>query len=98
MIPGWLDTRVVVAFADETSADIAKLIPVGLHGDNPKKIAKRKDALQRLVMNAKAFSTTNKLNFYKRAKFANTLQWKLKDAGYPPDFVRDVVEMVVFNL
>jgi hypothetical protein len=98
MIPGWLDTRAVVAFAEQTSAEIGELIPIGEHGHNRKKIGKRKQGLERVVMNAKAFSANNKLNFYKRAKLANTLQWKLKEAGYPPDFVRDVVEMVVFNL
>ena len=98
MIPRWLDTRSVVAFAEQTSAEIGKLIPIGELGHNRKKVGKRKKGLERVVMNAKAFSANNKLNFYKRAKLANTLQWKLKEAGYPAEFVRDVVEMVVFNL
>ena len=98
MVLGWLDTRAVVDFANATSAEIMKLMPLGEHEIKRKKAGKLTEKFERVVLNAKAFSANNKLNFYKRAKLANTLQWKLKEAGYPEDFVRQVVELVVFNL
>jgi hypothetical protein len=54
--------------------------------------------LERVILNAKAFSANHKLNFYKKAKLANTLKWNLKEAGYSEEFVRDVVGLVVVNL
>ncbi len=98
MVLGWLDTRAVVDFANTASAEIVRLMPVGTHERNRKKAARSMQKLERLVRDAKAFSKNNKLNFYKRAKLVNTLQWHLREAGYPEDFVGDVVRLIVVNL
>ena len=45
-----------------------------------------------------AISRDNRLNFYKKAKLANTLKWALKEAGYSDAFVRELVGLVVVNL
>ncbi len=98
MVLGWLDTRAAVTFANSTSAEIRKLIPPSEHQPTRKEVGKRMKKLERVVLNAKAFSAKNRLNFYKKAKLANTLRWNLKEAGYSEDFVREVVGLVVVNL
>jgi hypothetical protein len=98
MILGWLDTDAAIEFANSTSADIRKLMPPSEHEPTRKEIGKRMKKLERVILNAKAFSASHKLNFYKKAKLANTLKWNLKEAGYSEEFVRDVVGLVVVNL
>jgi hypothetical protein len=98
MVLHWLDTAPAVEFANSTSAEIRKLIPPSEHQATRKEIGKRMKKLERVVLSARTFSASNKLNFYKKAKFANTLRWNLKEAGYSADFVREVVGLVVVNL
>jgi hypothetical protein len=97
MVLGWFDTRAVVAFAAETAREIQAAFPPTEESRRvrPDKRAKR---IERAINKARAFGKEHKLNFYKRAQFANTLRWALKEAGYPEEFVRDVVGLVVVSL
>jgi hypothetical protein len=98
MVFSWLDSRAAVAYANATASEIKSLIPPSDHQPTRKEVAKRARKLERVVLSAKEFSTKNRLNFYKKARLANTLRWNLLDAGYSRDFVRELVGLVVANL
>jgi hypothetical protein len=98
MLLRWLDTRPAVAFANTTAAEIRKLIPPSELQPTRKEVGKRMKKLERVVLSARDFSAANKLNFYKKARLANTLRWNLEEAGYSADFVREVTGLVVVNL
>jgi hypothetical protein len=98
MVLGWLDTGAAVDFANATAAEIRRLIPPSDAEPSRKEIGKRMKKLERIVLNARAFSKRNRLNFYKKARLANTLRWSLASAGYSNQFVREVVQLVTVNL
>lgn len=98
MVLGWFDTRAAVHFANETSRDIQAALPPSDERPDKKQAGKRAKKLERIVLKVKAFSKQNKLNFYKKAKFANTLKWSLKEAGYSDVFIREITGLVLVNL
>ena len=98
MVLGWFDTRAAVQFANETSRDIQAALPPSDERPDKKQAGKRAKKIERIVLKAKEFSKQNKLNFYKKAKFANTLKWSLKEAGYSEVFVREMLGLVLVNL
>lgn len=98
MLLGWFDARAAVAFANATAAEIRRLVPPSDHTPGRKEIGKRMKKLERVVLEAKAFSARNGLNVYKKSRLANTLRLSLQQAGYSEEFVSGVVELVVLNL
>jgi hypothetical protein len=98
MLLGWFDTRAAVQFATETARDIQSALPPSDERPDKKQAGKRAKKLERIVLKAKDFSKKNKLNVYKKAKFANTLKWSLKEAGYSDVFIREMLGLVLVNL
>jgi len=97
MVLGWFDTRAVVAFAEEAAREVQGALPPAeaakrVRGD------KRARRLERIIGKAQRFAADNKLNAYKKAKLANTLKWSLREAGYPDEFVDDIVGLMVTSL
>lgn len=43
-----------------------------------------------MLRQAHEFASTNKLNFYTKARLANRFKWVLIEAGYPREFVDDI--------
>ena len=97
MVLGWFDTRAVVAFANATAREIQTALPP-TEESRRVRADKRMKRLERVINKTKAFGKENKLNFYKRAQLANTLKWSLKEAGYPDEFIRDLVGLVIVSL
>ena len=97
MVLGWFDTRGVVAFAQEAARDIQAALPPG---EAPRRVRgdKRAKRLERVIANARRFAAENKLNAYKKAKLMNTLKWSLKEAGYPEEFIDDIVGLMLTSL
>ena len=102
MLLAWLDTRHVVEFAQSIVAEIREAMPAAdetsSRKESRKEIDKRGRKIERLTQRARAFSREHRLNFYKKAKFANTLKWELKEAGYSEVFVREMVAHILVNL
>ncbi len=98
MLLGWFDARAAVQFAQATAAEIRRLIPPSDRDPSKKEIGKRMKKLERVILETKAFSRGNRLNFYKKSRLARALQSSLTEAGYSKEFVNGVVELVVLNL
>ena len=98
MLLGWLDTRAVEDFASKMSREIQQSMPPSDETPGKKEAGKRAKKIERIATQAKDFSKSNKLNFYKKAKLANTLKWSLKEAGYSDVFVREIVGLILVNL
>ena len=94
MVLGWFDTRAVVAFAEEAARDIQAALPPS---EAPKRVRgdKRARRFERVIAKAQRFAAENKLNAYKKAKLVNTLKWSLKEAGYPDEFIEDIVALLL---
>jgi len=98
MLLAWLDTRHVVEFARSIVAEIREAMPADEEVRSRKEIGKRARKIERLTERTRAFSREHRLNFYKKAKLANTLKWELKEAGYSEVFVREIVAHILVNL
>lgn len=98
MVLGWFDTRASEDFAARMAREIQQSMPPSDEAPGKKEAGKRAKKIERIATQAKDFSKSNRLNFYKKAKLANTLKWSLKEAGYSDVFVREMVGLILINL
>jgi hypothetical protein len=98
MVLDWLNTRTAVDFAKSIAQEIRHSMPPSDELPGKKEAGKRAKKIERIATQAKAFSRDHRLNFYKKAKLANTLKWSLKEAGYSDVFIREMVGLILVNL
>jgi hypothetical protein len=91
----WLDAKTSVAFAAEISREIQVLVPVAGEDVEERRHARQVKSLERLLTRVRTFSKQHHLNIYQKAKFANTIRWSLREAGYPKDFIESVLAMML---
>lgn len=97
MLPKWFDGRAAEEFGKETAERIRVLLPIDATR-SVKDPAKRLQKLMRIVEQASGRSAQHRFNVYQKAKFANALRWSLKDSGYTPDFVEEVVALILARM
>ena len=56
------------------------------------------DALQELLRRADSEVRKLRLNFYKKAKFANSFKWKLIENGVKPEVAKEVTQCLILHL
>jgi hypothetical protein len=98
MITDWFDVRNVIAFAEEVVLEVNRLLPLVQQQDKlhaGKKDQKRFDALMTRVS---AYAKNNPLNVYKKAKFLNTIKWRLKDAGHDEKLIDEMIVLLTTSL
>jgi hypothetical protein len=99
MLPRWLDGSAATQLGTEIAKDIQALIPAGKDNKGGhKNPAKRLQKLARIVDKTTAESRKQRFNFYQKAKFANALRWSLKDGGYPPDLIEEVIGLLLARM
>ena len=91
----WFDSKASVAFASEISREIQILVPPGGEDVQGKAPTRQVKSLERLLTRVRTFSKQHRLNIYQKAKFANTVRWSLREAGYPKDFIESVLAMML---
>jgi hypothetical protein len=91
----WFDAGAAEAQADEAVAEIERLVSkedlTGEAKNRQKQIAK----LDRTIDRHRRAAAAARYNFYKKAKFANRVKWRLRDAGYADDFIDSVVRLLI---
>lgn len=91
----WFDAAAAEAQADEVVAEIGHIVPKSAleeaGGNRKKQVAKLDQTIDRHRRKAAAAG----YNIYKKAKFANRVKWKLRDEGYPDDFIDSVVRLLI---
>ena len=91
----WFDAGPAEAQADQAVAEIERLVPkseLTAAGEGRRKqIAK----LDQTIDRHRRLAATAGYNIYKKAKFANRVKWRLRDAGYPDDFIDSVVRLLI---
>ena len=98
MITTWFNASEAVAFGEEIADEVEKLFPADERHSKPRNARKEQNKLGALLIRVKAFSSRTPLNIYKKAKFLNTVKWKLRDAGHDEQFVNDVVALLTTSL
>ena len=98
MLPSWLDGRPAKEFGNQIASEIRQLLPIGSGAKGQKNPGKRLQKLARIVERTSRESAQHRFNIYQKAKFANALRWSLKDAGYTPDFIQEVVALILARM
>ena len=95
MLLKWFDAEASVTFGSEICREVQALIPADSEAVKEERHAKQLKSLERLLLRVRTFSKQHHLNIYQKAKFANTVRWSLREAGYPKDFVESVLAMML---
>lgn len=96
MFFSWMDSSEVEALATSLASEFVQKVPSadlkqGARGIQ-RRLSESSDALYERVHR---FSTKQPLNWFKRARLANSLKWKLQEAGYDKSLVDGLVLEVV---
>ncbi len=95
---GWFDASAATEFGTELAGFFAERMPVDTQKNEKKFATKTRELLTKLGLRINQFKASNKLNFYTKAKLANSFKWTLKDAGYDAKYVDDLTEWLVKQL
>lgn len=98
MVIEWFNASRVVDFAEEIALEIEKLFPLDDKKDKPSNAKKDQKRFDSLLIRVRAYTKKTPLNVYKKAKFLNTVKWKLHDAEYDEKFISDVVAILAASL
>lgn len=98
MLPSWLDGRPATDLGRQIANDIRNLVPLEEGAKVQKNPAKRLKKLVQIVESTTVQSARHRFNFYQKAKFANALRWSLRDSGYTPDFIDQVLRLILTRM
>lgn len=98
MVFSWFDAseskRFAVALAESFMEKDAQEQP-----DSKKKsVLKKQKLLNTVFQEVNTFKNQYKPNLYKKAQFANTFKWALKDAGYEDTYIDEFVKEIMLRL
>lgn len=88
------------SLAKELSAQIVKNLSPRLMSERRQVLSANKISrlLEQTYGIAKAYQSTHKLSWIKRAVLANSFRWELKSCGYPGDFINLATEGLIVEL
>lgn len=96
---GVFRTEKVDEFADSIVAELRERHPPeGAGGKRPKDIERLRKLFGRIFVRIDSFAQENKLNLYTKARLANRIQWAMKEAGYPEDFIATTTREVATHV
>ena len=98
MLPGWLDGRPAKEFGLQIAKEIQQLVPAEGGAKGKKDSGKRLQKLARIVEKTSRESKQHRFNVYQKAKFANALRWSLKESGYAPDFIEEILGLILARM
>ncbi len=98
MIFNWFSASESERFGRELAAFILSEVKSSLGKRDAKFAAKAAKTLQRAETKVTQFQARERMNFYKRAKLANSFLWSLKDAGCPDEYANELTDWLTKRL
>lgn len=99
MALNWFDAENAKAFGISLAVLFIEKIPVNSQQVDEKQFARStKKVLATMTIKITEFKNKNPLNIYKRAQLGNAFKWKLREAGYEPDYINELTIWVVKQL
>ena len=91
----WLDATEAEKQADAATEEVERLVPpTALTGGTDVR-KKQIQKLDRMIANQRSRYTAARYNIYQKAKYANRVKWRLRDGGYPNDFIDSLVRLLI---
>ena len=96
---GIFKSKEVDAFADSIVAELRERNPPRAeHKSGKKEVERLRKAFSQVFTRIDSFAQLHPLNLYTKARLVNRIQWGLKDAGYPDDFVQTATQEVATHV
>lgn len=93
-------SKAATSFAEELAQGMTKDLPPKLMLNSANIVSANRvtTILERVYSKAAGFQGEHRLGFFRRASFGNAFRWKLKDLGYPDEFVSIATEGLLVAL
>jgi len=94
----WFDASESKMFAGQLAQSFMEKDAEEQPDSKKKSVLKKQKLLNTVFQEVGNFKRTHKLNIYKKAQFANTFKWALKDAGYEDVYIDEFVREIMLRL
>lgn len=98
MISNPFSTAVATAAGESLAQIVIDSVPLAVQENDQKYLKKVGVSMRKMGQQIEWLKLQHKFNFYQKAKLGNSLQWKLKDAGYKDIYTRELTEWVMMRL
>ena len=98
MILNWFDANESKKFAEELAQSFMEKDAQSQPDSKKKSVLKKQKLLNTVFQEVGNFKRTHQLNIYKKAQFANTFKWALKEAGYEDAYIDEFVKEIMLRL
>lgn len=92
------NTASVSEFGKDLARNYAREVAMISETNKSKRERKHKKLLAKVLVQAKDFSASNKLNIYKKAKLGSAIKWTLKDLGYDDQIIDSLLQEIFIAL
>ncbi|OQA34030.1 MAG: hypothetical protein BWY57_00773 [Betaproteobacteria bacterium ADurb.Bin341] len=95
----FFDARAENEFGKELASAVIEYLSARNLGKTDKKIFEKERAMiDRIINLVCRYRNEHRLNFYKKAKLANSFKWALLESGCSTDFVDEMTKILVIQL
>lgn len=98
MISNPFSTAVATAAGEALAQIVIDSVPLTVQQNDQKYLKKVGVSMRKMMQQIEWLKLQHKFNFYQKARLGNSLQWKLKDAGYKDIYTRELTEWVMMRL
>jgi protoporphyrinogen oxidase len=98
MVWSWFDANESKKFAEQLAESFMEKDAQEQPDSKKKSVLKKQKLLNMVFQDVNAFKQQHKPNLYKKAQFANTFKWALKEAGYEDAYVDEFVREIMLRL
>jgi len=98
MVFKWFSVAESERFGRELATFILAALTGSLEKRDAKFAVKADKVLKQAAMRVQQFESREKMNFYKKAKLANTFLWTLKDGGCPEEYANELTDWLTVQL
>lgn len=94
----WFDASESKKFAEQLAQSFMEKDAEEQPDSKKKSVLKKQKLLNTVFQEVGNFKRAHQLNIYKKAQFANTFKWALKEAGYEDAYVDEFVREIMLRL
>lgn len=98
MVLNWFDASESKNFATQLAQSFMEKDAQEQPDSKKKSVLKKQKLLNTVFQEVGNFKRAHSLNIYKKAQFANTFKWALKEAGYEDAYIDELVREIMLRI
>lgn len=91
----WFNATEAVAQGREIALGVCASLKPAEAGGITRTEGRMREQFERLIERSTSAVRGHRFNLYQKAKFANTLKWELREAGYPDEFIDEFLTFIL---